>query len=163
MWFKLLAVLVFASLAAPGHAQIDAPEAELVKAFGQPSAVQPKAKGDYWDKTLAFGVKKLGLDWAVVARLKNGKVCSIVYGHAESGKPMGETELMVFLSENANRLAWNKQVIRAANRISWFRNDNGAFAFYDGQDKRPNLHIMDKALWDVVAAKIKVQPGDKKR
>ena len=154
----LLALLAFATFAAAAaQAQIGQSEADLVKAFGQPSSVQPKAKGEFWDKSLAFDVKKLGVDWTVVARLKDGKACSLVFGHAEPGKAIGETELMIFLSESANGLEWNKQVIRAVSRVSWFRNDNKAFAFYDGQDKRPNLHIMDKALWDVVSAKIKKQ------
>ena len=162
MRLKPLAILALATLAfAAAHAQIDCPEADLVKAFGQPSSVLPKVKGEFWDKSLAFDVKKVGHDWTVVARLKDGKACSLVYGHAEPGKAIGETELMVLLSENSKSLAWNKQVIRAANRVSWFRNDNQAFAFYDGQDKRPNLHIMDKALWDVVSAKIKAQPDKK--
>lgn len=151
---SLLTLIV--ALASPVFAgDLGQSEKELIAKYGQPTQTLPVEKTAFWEKGVMFNAKKFSKDWLVLAYFKGDKTCSIVYGYATPKTPIGQSEILLLLSENAAGKRWNKQVITQYYRLSWFRQDNGAFAFYDGQDKRPCLNVMNRELWDLISSKLK--------
>ena len=126
-------------------------KAALLKKYGEPekSAIPPLA--GCWDEVLVFPKGEL----LIQVYVKNGKACSVVYGHNKAGQPISQTDILLLLNLSTAGGTWQPQTITDVGVINFARSDGKAFASYDGNDAKPCLNVMTEELWGKMNARKK--------
>ena len=154
-WYPARLLLTFGLLlsvvAPPCLADLGLDKTALLKKYGEPekSALPPLA--GCWDEGLVFPKG----DLLIHVYVKNGKACSVVYGHRKEGQPISQTDILLLLNLNAAGGTWQPQTITDVGVINFARSDGKALASYDGNDANPCLNVMTTELWEKMHARKK--------
>lgn len=155
----LCAILLGAS--SPCFADLCDEKEALVTQYGEPDRKPLPAIAGFSDEGNVFTKDEL----VIHVHFKNGKACSVVYGHKNVGEQLSQTEILLLLNKSSQGNTWQAQTITNKNILNFARSDGKAFASYDGNDVRPCLNVMTKELWNALAtmkaAKSKTAGKDK--